>query len=187
MARTDRQPPQSTLAEMLAMAEAWHERAAVLAAVGFELSELFGAPWSPGAPVYLVRRLAGGASPADPHHVEELRAEIFAAAERAREKARALLAAATKPATNTKTSSLDGTDRVVPRVDYGAIRVREAGDDIEPNPAHGPVTERTPARIDRVSTAPDDVEGGTGPSKNDLDAAVQGGSVTPLRPRRSKR
>lgn len=172
---------------MLAMAEAWHERAAVLATVGFELSELFGAPWSPGPPVYLVRRLAGGASPADPHHVEELRAEIFAAAERAREKARALLAAATKPATNTKTSALDGTDRVVPRVDYGAISVRDAGDDIEPNPARGPLTERTPARFDHVSTAPEGGEEATAPPKKVIDAVEQGGSVTPLRPRRSKR
>lgn len=182
MGRADRRAGVSTVAETLAKAEAWNERAALLSTLGFELSDLFGAPWSSLAPIYLVRRLTGGASAANPQRVEDLCGELFAAAERAREEARALLASAAKPSSGGMASSLDGSGHVAPRVDCAAIEIRSGGDEIEANPACSPGRRRL---------APGEMPPSPKHEEQEADRygreEQQSASVTPLRGRRSRR
>lgn len=168
-----------TIAETLALAEAWNERAALLSTLAFELSDLFGATWSPLPPAYFIRRLTGGASAPNPELVDDVRAELTLAAKRAREEAARLLGAATDASLDGCAPSLDGDGYVAPRVSLDGIKIPVGGDEIEPNPDCPPARRKLgpgwiPAEAEEVGSD---------------EAAVPNhvASVTPLRAKRSKR
>lgn len=173
-----------TVAETLALAEAWNERAALLSTLAFELSDLFGATWSSLPPAYLIRRLSGGASAPNPELVDDVRAELMHAAKRAREEAARLLGAITDASLDGSSPALDGDGHVAPRVRFGGIKIPEGGEEIAPNP------ECAPARRKLGSNWPSVEEG-----KRDDRACAEGeapadeslASITTLRPRRWRR
>lgn len=128
--RTRRSGP--TVADTLALAEAWNERAALLSTMAFELTSAFGA-YDEGEPPYLIKRLAGGATAANPEHVEKIRLELFAAAKEARAQARDLLASAAEARSDSRTTGLSG-DEVTPPVNHASIEIPSSGDEIVANP-----------------------------------------------------
>lgn len=181
MGRADHPADTVTVAEAMAMAEAWNERAALLSTMGFELYTVFGAMAPRMPPAYLIRRLSGGASAANPELVEDVRAELFAAAESAREQARRILASISNASPHTNAHALDGEGVVAPRVDWGAIKVPTGGDEIVANPD-------CPAHLRKLGTywpaAPVEEEAHEGAA---AEVEERHASVTPLRPKRTKR
>jgi hypothetical protein len=94
---------------LLAMAEAWHQRAAVLRLLSFEVGELFAgehAKWS-------VKGLAGGVSPASEAQVATISSELADAAELARAEAEKILAVVVHVAGASSVPALAGTGSVV--------------------------------------------------------------------------
>lgn len=121
-----------TIADAIATAEAWNERAAVLSTMAFELRTVFGPLHGSGPPPYLIQRIAGGASPVSLAVIEDVRAELFAAAERARDEARKILVSATDARADGHAPGLAGGD-VAPSVDRGSIKIPSGGDEIVAN------------------------------------------------------
>lgn len=121
-----------TVADAFAVAEAWSERAALLSTMAFELRTVFGPLHGSGPPPYLVRRIGGGASPVSLAVIEDVRAELFVAAERARDEARKILVSATDARASSRAPGLVGSD-VAPTVDGGSIKIPSGGDEVVAN------------------------------------------------------
>lgn len=128
----DREDCLPTVADALATAEAWNERAAVLSTMAFELRTVFGPLHGCGPAPYLIRRIGGGASPASLAMIEDVRAELFVAAKRAREEARKILISATDARADGRARGLVGSD-VAPSVDRGSIKIPSGGDEVVAN------------------------------------------------------
>ena len=121
----------------MATAEAWSERAALLSTMAFELYSAFGVQYDGDEPAYLIKRIGGGATAANPAVVEQVREELFAAAARARAQARSILTSAAVPRPVARMAGLSG-DEVTPSVNLAAIEIPEGGDDIVANPRSSP-------------------------------------------------
>lgn len=130
--REDRSDCIPTVADALAVAEAWNERAALLSTMAFELRTVFGPLHGSGPPPYLIRRIGGGASPVSLAVIEDVRAELFVAAERARQEARKILVSATDAGADSHAPGLAGGD-VAPSVDRGSIKIPSGGDEVVAN------------------------------------------------------
>ena len=125
--------PAPTVADALAEAEAWNDRAALFATMAYELYSLF-APLHNGEAAYLIQRLGGGASAANPQVIEQVRTELFMAAEGAREEARRILASATDASVDGHVPGLCGEGDVTTAADGSAIKIPSGGDEVVPNP-----------------------------------------------------
>lgn len=177
MALDDRPDAKMTVAMTLALAEAWNERGALLSTLAFQVSDLFGAPWSDLPPPYLVRRLTGGASAANPELVEAVRAELFLLARRAREEARRLLDSTSHVPCDEESAAAD-----LPPVDFSAIQIPQGGDDIAANPDCPPARRRLGGNGRHDSGSSHD-----GNAENTADEQARTASVTPLRPKPARR
>ncbi len=122
-----------SVAEAIATAEAWNERAALLSTMAFELTSAFGVQYEGDEPPYLIKRIGGGATAANPALVEEVRAELFAAAGEARARARSILTSAAEPRPAARTAGLSGND-VTPSVNFASVEIPSGGDEIVANP-----------------------------------------------------
>lgn len=122
----------ATVAEAIATAEAWNERAAILSTMAFELRTVFGRLHGSGPVPYFIRRIGGGASPASVAVIEEVRAELFVAAEHAREEARKIVMSATSACSDRAAPGLVESD-VAPSVDRGSIVIPSGGYEIVEN------------------------------------------------------
>ena len=129
----DREDSIPTIAEAIATAEAWNERAALLSTMAFEPRTVFAPSHDGGPPPYLIQRIGGGASPVSLAVLEGVRAELFVAAEQAREEARKILASSTDAPADGHAPGLMGSD-VAPTVDCTSIKVPTGGDEIVGNP-----------------------------------------------------
>ena len=127
----------ASVAEVIATAEAWNERAALLSTMAFELYSAFGVQYDGDEPAYLIKRIGGGATAANPAVVEEVREELFVAAARARAQARSILTSAAIPRRVARTAGLSGDD-VTPSVNLASIEIPEGGDDVVANPRSSP-------------------------------------------------
>lgn len=172
------EPTPLTIAEALAMAEAWNERAAMLSTLAFELRGIFAPLADGGPPAYLVMRIGGGVGPVNPEVVEDVRAELFCAAERARDQARRILASAAAAPVDGHARSVGDQGDVAPSVDYASIRVPTGGYEVVANP-NCPPARRKLGDGPRPTEEGDDVEDDTG-------AVVPVAAVTPLRPRKRR-
>lgn len=121
-----------TVADAIAAAEAWNERAAVLSTMAFELRTVFGPLHGSGPPPYLIRRIGGGASPVSAAVIEQLRTELFEAAERARDEARTILLSATSARLDGHALGLTGSD-ASPSVDFASLVIPSGGDEVVAN------------------------------------------------------
>lgn len=133
MKKRSEQGVEMSVAEAMATAEAWNERAALLSTMAFELTSAFGGGYEGGEPPYLVKRLAGGATAANPAHLEEIRLELFAAAKDARAQARVILASAADACSDACIAGLSG-DEVKPPVNHASIEIPSGGDEVVANP-----------------------------------------------------
>lgn len=124
-------PP--TVTEALALAEAWSERAALLATLADEVVTLFGSP--DVDPLYLIRRITGGATAASPQVVEDLRAELLLAVAHARREARRILGAATEAPVDGHAPCLSGEGDIAPSAAGFHMKVPTEGDEIVGDPA----------------------------------------------------
>lgn len=122
-----------SVAEAIATAEAWNERAAVLSTMAFELTCAFGVQYQGDEPAYLIKRLAGGATPVNPAHLEQIRLELFAAAEEARNQARVILTSAAEARPVDRAPGLTGEDVRLP-VEHASIEIPNGGDEVIANP-----------------------------------------------------
>lgn len=164
--------------------------------MAYELYSLF-APLHNGEAAYLVQRLGGGASAANPHVIDQVRTELFMAAEGAREEARRILASATDAGVDRHVPGLRGEGDVTTTANGSAIKVPSGGDEIVPNPECPPFRRRRadgawpPERGERQET-----ESAVGTSLHPEAAATESpraaasrppASVTPLRRHRPSR
>jgi hypothetical protein len=124
-------PP--TVAKALALAEAWTERAAILATLAAEVVTLFGSPDED--PLYLIQRITGGATAASPQVVDDLRDELLLAVAHARREARRILGAATEAPVDGHAPCLSGEGDIAPSADGFHMKVPTQGDEIVGNPA----------------------------------------------------
>lgn len=123
-----------TVAEALAMAEAWNERAALLATLAYEVLSLFGSSGEDRPAPYLVQRIAGGATAVNPQVIDDVRAELFSAAEGARQEARRILGSTTEAPVDGRAPCLNGRGDIAPSVDSATMKVPSGGDEIVSNP-----------------------------------------------------
>lgn len=124
----------ATVYDALAHAEAWIERAALLATLAYDVTELFHGTEERPAP-FVIRRLSGGATTADPRNVEDVRNELMAAAERAREEARRILASTTEAPLDGHTATVDGGGQTAPPASDRRFEILTGGYEIAPNPS----------------------------------------------------
>lgn len=170
------EPTPLTVAEALAMAEAWNERAAMLSTLAFELRGIFAPLPDGGPPAYLVTRISGGVGPVNPAVVEDVRAELFCAAERARDQARRILASAAAAPMDGHARSVGDQGDVTPSVDYASIRIPTGGYDIVANP-------NCPPARRKLGDGPRPTERGDDVGDDGVDV-VPVAAITPLRPRK---
>lgn len=121
-----------TVADAVAVAEAWNERAAILSTMAFELRTVFGPLHGNGPPPYLIRRIGGGASPASLAAIEDVRTELFMAAGQARDEARKILASATHARADGHAPGIAGGG-VAPSAEHGSIKIPTGGDEVVAN------------------------------------------------------
>jgi hypothetical protein len=124
-------PP--TVADAIALAEGWIERAALLATLAYDVTELFHGTEDRPAP-FVIKRLTGGATTADPRNVEHVRIELMLAAEQARDAARRILDAVSEAPVGAVTPALGGDRETAPPLRDPRFEILTGGDEIEPNP-----------------------------------------------------
>ena len=146
MKKKTEQVAEMSVAEAIATAEAWNERAALLSTMAFELTSAFGGLYDGGEPPYLIKRLVGGSTAANPAHLEEIRLELFAAAKEARAQARLILASTADATSAARTPGLSGGE-VTPPVDHASVAIPSGGDEIVANP-------RCPASRQKLGDGP---------------------------------
>lgn len=135
MAGSDIEPTQpATVAEALAVAEGWNERAAILATLADEVTSLFGSDGEDQPPAYLVQRIAGGTTAVNPQVVAGIRGELLHAVEHARGEARRILGSATDARVDGLAPCLGGEGALTPIVSASAMKVPTGGDEITGNP-----------------------------------------------------
>jgi len=122
---------------LLAMAEAWHQRAAILRFISFEVRELFGEPAK-----WHLKGLAGGVSPASEAQVAAIASELADAAELARGEAEKLLALVVHVAGAGNVPTLAGTGSVVATA--AAMETPDLDDAVVLRKPAAPVPERRP-------------------------------------------